>query len=160
MLVPAVPLLAPRWVTASLCQAPKEREETLVLRETESPAKMGNRVCQVFRGPLVPKEARENADLQESASQDHKVRKDQEASQDLLDLSVSQEYLALLVLEGKRAPVEMPAFLDHRGQWGWEQQDLRVKMAPRARKEYRGRTAALDLMELRGTRVNLESATA
>lgn len=51
-------------------------------------------------------------------------------------------------------------FQDHRGQWALELQGPRAKMEPLALKDCQEPTADLDLMELKGTRVNLESATA
>lgn len=44
---------------------------------------MENQAYPVFRGPLVPKEAREVMELQESAFRDHKVKRGQEGFQDL-----------------------------------------------------------------------------
>lgn len=44
---------------------------------------MENQAYQVCRDLLVPKEARENLELQELAFQDHKVKRDQEGFQDL-----------------------------------------------------------------------------
>lgn len=83
MLVPAVLLRALQWVMVSLCRAPKEREETLVPQAKESLAEMENQAYQVCRGLLVPKDAREKLELQELAFQDHRVKRDQEGSQDL-----------------------------------------------------------------------------
>lgn len=58
---------------------------------------------------------------------------------------------------GKRAPEVKSGFKDHKGLKALEYQ------APRGRMHFPGfkePTANLDMMELRGTRVNLESATA
>lgn len=66
-----------------MCKASKEKEETLVPLGKGSLAKMENQVYQVCRGLSVQKETREMLELQESAFQDHKVKRDQEGSQDL-----------------------------------------------------------------------------
>lgn len=68
--------------------------------------------------------------------------------------------MALLVLKEKRDLKEMSGLLDHRGPRALEQWGPRVKMGPLAIKDCQELTADPDVMELRGTRVNLESATA
>lgn len=160
MPVPAVHLWALREATVYLCQDQREREETPVPQEMGSQAKMVNQAYQVFRGLLVLKAAWENLELLELAFQDHKAWRDQGGFRVSLDLSDPQDYLAPLALQGKRGPEEMLGFQDCRGRWALEQQGPRVKTEPLALKDCPELTEDLDVMELRGTRANLESATA
>lgn len=56
-----------------------------MLQEKGSLAGMENQVCQVCRGPSVPREAGEKLELQGSAFQDLKVKRGREGCQGLLD---------------------------------------------------------------------------
>lgn len=156
----AVPPLPPWWVTASPFRARKESEGTLVLQEKGSRAEMESQVCQVFRGRRVPGETRETLVLQESGFQDLRVMKDPGDSQDFLGLLVRVDCPALLAPKGKRDLEVILDVPDHRGHRVLERQDPRVKTALPALRGSRDLRAYPDLMELKGTRVHLESATA
>lgn len=65
-----------------------------------------------------------------------------------------------MALQGERAPEDKLVLQDHVGPRAQEDQAPRVEMQPLGLMDGQGLTADLDLMELRGTRVNPESATA
>lgn len=60
----------------------------------------------------------------------------------------------------RRDQKEIVVFLVHRDLWGLQLKDVRVKMENQVLMGCQEQTASQDATALRGTRVNLESATA
>lgn len=138
-------------------QVPKGKEGSPVHQDKENLAKMGYQANQVFRAPLDPKEPKEILVLQALVFLGLRVKRGQEGC---LVLQDPKEREDCLVLWERRDQKEISVFQDYRDPLGLQLKDFRVKMENQVLMGCQEQTESQDAMALRGTRVNLESATA
>lgn len=157
MLAPAAHPWVLLLVRAHRSQVPRGREGSLVHQDKENMAKMGYQGNQVFRALWDPKEPRENLVWQKLVFLGLREKRDQEGCLDLLDPKGREDCLAQWERKDQK---EIPVLQEYKDPWGLQLKDLRVKMETQVVMGCQEQKESQDVMVLRGTRVNLESATA
>lgn len=138
-------------------QVPRGREGSPVYQDKESLAKMGYQGNQVFRALRDSKEPRESLVFQKLVFQGLRVKRGQEGCLDLQDLKGKEDCLALWE---RRDQKEISVCQGNKDPWGLQLKDLQVKTESQVLMGCQEPMESLDATALRGTRVNLESATA